>query len=172
MRWLLLNERSNNVWSFWSTFSRIDPETKKLVEKLDGLKKAEPLKPELSVRVLKQRVKDPRTTYVLRRGGFLEPLLDSEVKPGGLSLLPNLVPRSANRLGDRLDLARWLVSPDNPLTPRVATNHVWRLLFGTGIVKTATDFGSEGSNLPIQNSWIGWRWNLWGNTTLFPIPIS
>jgi hypothetical protein len=44
----------------------------------------------------------------------------------------------------RVDLARWIVSPQHPLTSRVAVNHVWSKLFGTGIVRTPDDFGATG----------------------------
>lgn len=125
-------------------FSSMAPTTKKLVESLASLRKKEPPKPELSVRVLAQRVKDPRKTFVLRRGEFLEPLLESEVLPASLGTLPTLQSRRADGQPDRLDLARWLVSMDNPIVPRVTVNHVWRLLFGTGIVKSANDFGVRG----------------------------
>ncbi len=81
---------------------------------------------------------------MLKRGEFLEPLLDLEVTPGGLATLPSMKPRKEDGVADRLDLARWLVSPDNPLTPRVTVNHVWRLLFGVGIVRTPSDFGVRG----------------------------
>ncbi len=125
-------------------FSGIEPITKPLVEKLVSLRKKEPAKPELAVRVIGQRTKEPRKTFVLRRGEFLEPVSDAEVKPNGLGALRPLAPRKSDELGDRLDLAQWLVSKDNPLTPRVTVNHVWRTLFGTGIVKTANDFGIRG----------------------------
>ena len=89
-------------------FSSMAPTTKKLVESLASLQKKEPPKPELSVRVLAQRVKDPRKTFVLRRGEFLEPLLESEVLPESLGTLPTLQPRRTDGQPDRLDLARWL----------------------------------------------------------------
>lgn len=126
-------------------FSRIDKATSQLIQQLDDLIKKEPAKPELQARVIVQREQDQRQTFVLRRGEFLEPLTEAEVLPSGFATLPPLTPRQPQAArADRLDLARWLVSPDNPLTPRVAVNHVWRHLFGTGIVKTANDFGVRG----------------------------
>ena len=65
--------------------------------------------------------------------------------------------RCVRRAADALDLARWLVSPDNPLTPRVAANHVWSYLFGRGLVATANDFGPSAANgRVIRNCSIGW----------------
>jgi hypothetical protein len=63
------------------------------------------------------------------------------VEPGTLSALPAAAEDApANRLG----MAQWLVQADHPLTARVAVNRYWYLLFGTGIVKTVEDFGSQG----------------------------
>jgi len=117
---------------------------KALQEQLDELRRRAPPKPELTVRVIGQRTQNPRPTFVLKRGGFLEPLRDQVVQPGGLGTLPPLEPRCTGAAADRLDLARWLVSPANPLTPRVAVNHVWRRLLGRGLVGTPNDFGVRG----------------------------
>ena len=136
-------------------FSGIDPSTKPLIEKRTALAKKEPAKPELSVRVIGQRTKEPRTTFVLRRGEFLEPVVEAHVLPSGLKTLPALNPRKPEELGDRLDLARWLVSLENPITPRVTVNHIWRTLFGTGLVKTANDFGVRG-DAPTHPELLDW----------------
>ena len=126
-------------------YSSLQPVTKDLLAKLEELKKKEPPKPEVAARVLVQRTSNPRKTYVLKRGDFLEPMKDLEVEPAGLGSLPPMKARQSDRPApDRLDLARWLVDPDNPLTPRVTVNHVWRQLFGYGIVRTVNDFGVRG----------------------------
>lgn len=126
-------------------FSSLQPATKNLVKQLEDLKKKEPPKPELTARVILQRTKDPRKTFVFRRGEFLEPLKEQEVVPAGFSTLPPMKPRDEKAtMADRLDLANWLVSPDNPLTPRVTVNHIWRQLFGRGIVASVNDFGVRG----------------------------
>jgi hypothetical protein len=83
----------------------------------------------------------PRDTFLLKRGRYDMPDQAQKVQPdvpACLSPLPAGAPR--NRLG----LARWLVDPANPLTPRVAVNRLWQHSFGTGLVKTAENFGVQG----------------------------
>jgi hypothetical protein len=81
-----------------------------------------------------------RRTRVHTRGDYQQP--GEEVIPGTPAVLPPLRPRGAK--ADRLDLARWLVDPANPLTPRVTVNHVWKHLFGRGLVATVDNFGALG----------------------------
>jgi hypothetical protein len=81
----------------------------------------------------------PRDTFILSRGGYNKPAekVSTDV-PANLPPLPGDAPR--NRLG----LAQWLVSPDNPLTARVTVNRAWQQFFGIGLVKTPVDFGVQG----------------------------
>jgi hypothetical protein len=81
----------------------------------------------------------PRETHVLVRGDFLRPGV--VVEPGVPSVFPPM-PAGANRT--RLDLAKWLVDPDNPLPARVLVNWVWQKYFDRGLVPTLEDFGSQG----------------------------
>ena len=83
----------------------------------------------------------PRDTHVLIRGAYNEP--GEKVSPGGPAILPPLVGREGEAK-TRLDLARWLVDPAHPLTSRVIVNRYWQMIFGTGLVKTAEDFGAQG----------------------------
>ncbi len=92
-----------------------------------------------------------RTTRVFHRGEFLSPR--DEVHAGGPQTLAKLTPRSD--VPDRLDLARWLVAPENPLTARVAVNHVWQKLFGHGLVRTPNDFGVRGDR-PTHPELLDW----------------
>lgn len=81
------------------------------------------------------------TAYVLKRGEYDQPDKDRPVTPNVPRVLPAMTEsQPANRLG----LAQWLVADDHPLTARVTVNRLWQQLFGTGIVKTSEDFGSQG----------------------------
>jgi len=90
--------------------------------------------------VLKER-DQPRKTHLLTAGDFTRPA--EEVTPGALSVLHAFKP--AQGPVNRLDLARWIVAKDNPLTARVIANRVWQAYFGRGIVETENDFGSQGT---------------------------
>ena len=81
----------------------------------------------------------PRDTFVLLRGDYEKP--GEKVTPTVPGFLP---PMPADAPRNRLGLARWLVDASNPLTARVAVNRYWQMYFGTGLVKTAEDFGSQG----------------------------
>ena len=81
----------------------------------------------------------PPKTYIHVKGDWRDH--GPEVHPGTLAVLP---PLPAGEPPTRLTLARWLVSPENPLTARVAVNRIWQELFGRGIVNTSEDFGTMG----------------------------
>jgi hypothetical protein len=82
-----------------------------------------------------------RDSFVMQRGAYDKP--GEKVTRGTPAFLPTLVVADASG-PSRLDLAKWLVSPEHPLTARVAANRLWQQLFGTGLVKTSEDFGMQG----------------------------
>ena len=88
-----------------------------------------------------QEMKQPRETHVLIRGQYDRP--GDKVEPGVPAAFPAL---PADAPHNRLGLARWLVSPDHPLTARVAVNRFWQLYFGQGLVSTSEDFGAQGES--------------------------
>jgi hypothetical protein len=96
-------------------------------------------------------MKKPRETFVLGRGQYDNP--KDKVTAGVPAFLPPMAPGlPMNRLG----LAKWIVDPANPLAARVAVNHFWQEYFGTGIVKTSEDFGSQGEqpSNPLLLDWL------------------
>lgn len=84
----------------------------------------------------------PRETFIKIRGNYDA---DGEkVEPGVPAFLPQIAGNAAGQRLTRLDLARWLVAPEHPLTARVTVNRWWAMLFGKGLVGTLNDFGSQG----------------------------
>ena len=118
---------------------QMDPGARKLSDQLAAHAKAAPVFPPTQAAVLAQEP-NGRKTHVHIRGDFQRK--GDEVLPATLAVMHPFQPRAAKP--DRLDLARWLVDPANPLTARVTVNHFWKNLFGRALVPTVNDFGVRG----------------------------
>ena len=100
--------------------------------------------PEIVTTLVLQERKAPRTTHIMLGGDFTRKGVQvAAATPAVLHALPDHRPGSAGL--NRLDLARWLVDPANPLTPRVTVNRFWQHYFGAGLVETENDFGTQGT---------------------------
>lgn len=124
-------------------FLAITPELKVERDELAGLKKKlENEKPYTTVPVLRELTGDQRRkTHLQRRGNFMD--LGAELAPGLPAAFANR-PADRQQQVDRVALARWLVSTNNPLTARVLANRLWESIFGTGLVRTSEEFGAQG----------------------------
>jgi hypothetical protein len=89
--------------------------------------------------VMSELTEKPRESFILARGDYRNQT--EKVTAGVPSVLP---PMPKDAPANRLGLAKWLVDPGNPLTARVAVNRYWQMYFGTGLVKTLENFGSQG----------------------------
>ncbi len=116
-------------------WNKLDAEVKRLTAEFQKVGTTTPILRELA---------KPRTTHVQIRGNFLAK--GEEVGPAlpAAFLRPGEPGASATGAITRLTLARFLVSPDNPLTARVAVNRLWEEIFGIGLVETSEDFGFQG----------------------------
>lgn len=92
----------------------------------------------------------PRETFILLRGEFDQ--IGEKVTAATPAVMP---PMRSDLPRNRLGLAQWLVDPSNPLPARVTANRYWQMLFGTGLVRTAEDFGSQGER-PSHPELIDW----------------
>jgi hypothetical protein len=122
------------------------PDRKRLSEVAQRISDLELLLPGKGASVKQMVMKDldpVPETYLLSRGDFLTP--DKERGPLKPGVPAALGPADATSYANRVDLARWLVSRDNPLTARVTVNRVWARYFGRGLVETENDFGFQGT---------------------------
>jgi hypothetical protein len=103
----------------------------------------------VSVMIMRDK-KKPRKTHVFDRGVY-----DQKKENVSANVPHFLPPLPENAKADRLALANWLVDRGNPLTSRVIVNRYWQSFFGTGIVKTAEDFGVQ-SELPSHPDLLDW----------------
>ena len=109
-------------------------------DRLAGLRKERTeLEKRIPTMMVMAELPEPRETSVLVRGQYDKK--GEKVGPATLTSLPPLPPDAPR---NRLGLARWLVDPRNPLTARVTVNRYWQAYFGSGIVLTSEDFGSQG----------------------------
>jgi hypothetical protein len=125
------------------------PETEAVRKQIDELRNALPR--EQTTLVLRERpARNPRPTHLHYRGEFTQPR--EAVAAGVPSFLPPL-PEGVKP--DRLALARWLFTPEHPLTARVTVNRHWQALFGRGLVRTVEDFGYQGE-MPSHPELLDW----------------
>jgi hypothetical protein len=175
---VLAGPREQAAWK--AKTDEVQAEIKRVKQSLAGLKGADRAQVEEKVQELEQRLPPPlpaistvrdveaeRTpVHVLRRGDpdkkgrQVGPRFPGLLLPGDSPELPPETPKA------RTLLARWIASPDNPLTARVMANRVWQYHFGRGLVETANDFGVNGSppSHPELLDWLasefvagGWR---------------
>ena len=112
--------------------------------------------PDVADLMIMQDIAKPRTNYLLVRGDYTRPdEKNGPLEPGVLSAVSSAFHEPPQHFVNRLDLARWLVSADNPLTPRVTMNRMWMHYFGRGIVETDEDFGTQGSG-PTNPELLDW----------------
>lgn len=97
-----------------------------------------------------EEMKKKRTTHILLRGAYDAP--GAEVQA---DVPASILPYPAGLRRDRLGLAQWLTDPKNPLTSRVVVNRYWQTYFGTGILKSADNFGNQGS-MPSNPELLDW----------------
>jgi hypothetical protein len=127
-----------------SIHEELSKEVAKLKKKVDEADLAIP------TALVMRELPKPRPTYILIRGAYDKHGEEvSSATPSSLLPMADTLPR--NRLG----LAQWLVDPANPLTARVTVNRLWQSIFGTGIVSTPGDFGTQGS-LPSHPELLDW----------------
>ncbi len=136
-----------------------EPRAKKIDQTITQLEKQlAALKPATSLIMVEQ--KEPRVTRVFERGNFLSPTFEVSASPPDIFMAAVKkdapVANNGAKRQTRIDLAKWLVGPEQPLTPRVTVNRWWLEIFGQGIVATAEDFGAQGDppSHPLLLDWL------------------
>ena len=122
-------------------------ENKKLRQALEKLRAGKPV---FQTTMVLQQLPAPRRSYLFIKGDFTRD--GGTVEPAVPAVLHSLVPSPTT---NRLDLARWIVDPRNPLLARVTVNRIWLQYFGRGLVETENDFGTQGA-LPTHPELLDW----------------
>lgn len=122
------------------SWKKLDSELKLVEALVKGISTTTPILKEIK----------PRETRIQLRGNFLD--TGEKVNAG----LPTSITTPGTVALTRFDMAKWIVSPENPLTARVAVNRIWEELFGVGIVETSEDFGTQGElpSHPVLLDWL------------------
>ena len=143
--WPLLNEDENQ-------FITPDPVELRNARKDEGNGLKRPQAGSPSTVMVMHELKKPRETFVLIRGQYNMP---DPLRPVTPCVPDSLNQKRTSNPKNRLELAQWLFHPDHPLTARVAVNRIWQQLFGTGLVETSENFGSQGSQ-PSHKELLDW----------------
>ena len=145
-------EKDRAEWLRELLLRRTEPDFARLCEERDFSREARRLLTrEVPTTMVMEELPVQRETHLLKRGMYDAP--GEVVQAGVPEALLGAWPKDAPR--NRLGLARWLTQPEHPLTARVAVNRFWQQLFGTGIVKTSDDFGSQGE-YPVHPELLDW----------------
>lgn len=135
----LLARQREDLFRFF--IANVHPTTRELATRLRERREAENVfVTRLPEAMVMQELPEPRKAYILERGAY--DMRGAEVTADTPGFLP---PFPKNESRNRLGLARWLVSKDNPLMARVTVNRLWQMMFGRGIVETSENFGAQGS---------------------------
>jgi hypothetical protein len=130
----------------------VAPQVKSLNDELAKLRKEqETLDEQVPSTMVMAEMPKPRDSFILVRGQY-----DKHGEKVTAATPASLPPIPEGAPNNRLGLARWLVDKSHPLTARVTVNRFWQTFFGTGIVKTAEDFGSQGEepSHPLLLDWL------------------
>jgi hypothetical protein len=137
-------QQVQTIFGYWRTTV---PAWAEANAKIDGLWKEHP---EGSTQLVLAERGDMRTTHLLERGDFLKP---KQQVGAGVPAFLNPLPQGAQ--GNRLDLARWMTDRNAPTTARAFVNRVWQTYFGTGIIETSEDLGTQ-SAAPSHRELLDW----------------
>ena len=139
----------DELYTWW--LATLDTVSQQLAGKVAGLEQEQAdIKSRGTIAHVMQERSDPAMAYVLYRGDYDK--RRDPVQAGTPDMLP---PMPADLPKNRLGFAQWLLRPEHPLTARVTVNRFWQEVFGTGIVRTAGDFGVAGE-LPTHPELLDW----------------